>query len=83
MRDLELAIGTGAFGVDDTLGNTLPIEVSQQVDEVKVLQQQGTWLLAKPLPTGRVLNGAAIGCCVDWLLAVAICWLIVGTHLVW
>lgn len=81
MCDLELAIGTGTFGVDYTLGNALPVEVSQQVDEVKVLQQQGTWLLAKSLPAGRVLNGAAIGCCVDWLLAITICWFIVGTHL--
>lgn len=81
--DLELAIGTGTFGVNDTLRDTLTVEVSQQVDEVKVLQQQGAWLLAEPLPAGRVLNGAAIRCCVDRLLAVAICWLIVGDHLVW
>lgn len=81
--NLELAIGTGTFSVDDTLGDTLTVEVSQQVDEVEVLQQEWTWLLAEPLPAGRVLNRAAIGCCVDWLLAVAICRLIVGDHPVW
>lgn len=83
MRDLELAVSTGAFCMDDTLRNTLTVEVSQQVDEVEVLQQQRAWLLAEPLPARWVLNRAAIGCCVDWLLAVAICWLIVGDHLVW
>lgn len=46
MRDLELAVGTSTFGVDNTLRNTLTVEVSQQVDEVEVLQQQGAWLLA-------------------------------------
>lgn len=83
MRDLELAVGTRTLGMDDSLRNTLAVKVSQQVDEVEVLQQQGTWLLAEPLPAGRVLDWAAIGCCVDWLLAVAICRLIVGDHPVW
>lgn len=83
MRDLELAVGTGAFGMDNTLWDTLTVKVSQEVDEVKVLQQEGAWLGADPLPAGRVLNRAAIGGCVDWLLAVTICGLIVGDHLVW
>ena len=40
MRDLELAISTGAFGMDDPLRNTLAVEVSKQVDQVEVLKQQ-------------------------------------------
>ena len=36
--NLELSVCTGTLGVDDTLWNTLTIEVSEEVDQVEVLE---------------------------------------------
>jgi len=42
VSDLEVAVGTGAFSMDDTLWNTLSVKVSEEVDVVKVLKEKGT-----------------------------------------
>lgn len=36
MGDLEVAVRAGGFGVDDTLGNALAIEVREEIDVVEV-----------------------------------------------
>jgi hypothetical protein len=36
---LELAVGTRTPGVDHTLGDALAVEMRQQVNQMKVLQQ--------------------------------------------
>lgn len=80
MGDLKLAISTSSLGMDHTLWDALTVEVSQEVDEVKVLKQQRAWLRAKALPRGRVLDRTAIGGGVDRLLVVAVRGLVVGDH---
>ena len=81
-REAHLAIGTGALGVDDTLGDALAIKVGEQVDEVEVLQEEGS-ILAGTLPGAGVADGVSAGCGVDGLLAVAVArrgLLLVGAH---
>ena len=53
VRALEVAVGAAALGVDDALGDPLAVEVREQVDQVEVLQEQGT-VLACPLGLVRV-----------------------------
>lgn len=37
---LVISVGTGALGVDDTLGNTLTIEVGEEVDKMEILEEE-------------------------------------------
>jgi len=37
---LVISVGTGALGVDDTLGNALTIEVGEEVDKMKILEEK-------------------------------------------
>lgn len=57
--DFEVPEGSGALGVDDSFGDSLPVEVGQLVDEGKVLEKEGAVLSG----TGRVLvvvNGVSV-----------------------
>jgi hypothetical protein len=67
--------------MDDTLGNPLTIEMSQQIDQVEVLKQEGA-ILPNPLVLLRVCYGAPVGRGVDRLLPVleSRSRLIVGSH---
>lgn len=40
VSDFEFAIGSGALSMHDTLRNPLTVEVSKQVDQMKILEQQ-------------------------------------------
>jgi hypothetical protein len=40
VSNLELAIGTGTLGVDNTLWNTLTVEMSELVNQVEVLEEE-------------------------------------------
>ena len=62
--NLEFTIGTGALGVDNTLGDALAVKVSEQVDQVEILEQERA-LGAHALPFRRGLDGAAVGGGVD------------------
>jgi hypothetical protein len=55
------------LGVDDTLWDTLAVEVREQVDQVVVLEEKRT-VLADTLGLIRVGHGNAIGCCVKGVL---------------
>lgn len=68
---LELAVGTGTLGVDHALGDALAVEVCQQVNEVKVLQQQRA-VGAHALGGLGVHDRAAIGSSIDRSLVVAV-----------
>lgn len=52
-------VGTTALGVDYTLGNTLAVEVGEQIDQVEVLEEQRT-VLADTLRLVGVRHGNAI-----------------------
>jgi len=51
MSDLEVAVSASALGVDDSLGDTLSSELSELVNEVEVLDEEG----AVSASTHRVL----------------------------
>lgn len=55
------------LGVDDTLGDALPVEVGEQVDEVVVLEEERS-ALADSLGLVRVWDGDTIGGRVDEVL---------------
>jgi hypothetical protein len=42
MSDFTDTMGASAFGVDNTLGDSLSCEVSELVNEVEVLKKNGT-----------------------------------------
>lgn len=67
--------------MDDTLGDTLAIKVSEQVDQVEVLEKERT-ILANTLELLGMWYGSSIGCGVDGLLRVleGRSLLVVGTH---
>lgn len=75
-----LAIGAGSLGVNNTLGNTLTVEVSQLIDKMKILQQYRPRSGAYTLPSGRIVHGTSIGGGVQGLLVVSISRLVVGAH---
>jgi len=54
--------------MDDTLWDTLAVEVSQKVDQVEVLKKKGT--IANALVLLLTLDRATVGGGVDWLLVV-------------
>lgn len=55
----EEAMSATAFGVDDTFGNSLAVEMSQEINQVEVLQEQRP-ILASPLSLVRMRHGHAI-----------------------
>ncbi len=79
--NLELAIGTGSLGVDNTLGDSLPVEMGEKINQVEVLKQERT-IGANSLPARRMMDGIAIGGSVHRLLIVpkGRCGLLVGNH---
>ena len=42
MGDFEVAVSAGSLGVDDSFGDSLPVEFGEFVDEVEVLEEDGT-----------------------------------------
>jgi hypothetical protein len=56
------------LGVNNTLWDTLAVEVREQVDQVVVLEEKRT-VLADTLGLVRVGHGNAIGCCVKGVLS--------------
>ena len=81
VRDFEFAVCAGTFGMYNTLWNALTIEMGQQIDQVEILEQERA-ILTNSLVRLWALDGAAIGCGVDWLLVVlkSRCGLVVGHH---
>ena len=43
MRDFKEAVRSCTFGVHDSLGNALPVELGELVDEVEILKEDGTF----------------------------------------
>ena len=67
----EDAMSPATFGVDNTLGDPLPIEVGDEVDQVKVLKEEGT-IGTSPLSFIWMGHGHAIAGGVDGLLRLGI-----------
>jgi hypothetical protein len=67
--------------MDHPLGDTLTIEMSKEVDQVEILEQERA-ILANPLELLGVWDRGTIGSCVDRLFGVLEGgrWLIVGNH---
>jgi hypothetical protein len=67
--------------MDNSLGNTLAIEMCKQINQVEILEQERT-ILTNSLVSLRTLDGAAIGSCVDWFLVIleGRCGLVIGHH---
>lgn len=61
---LKLSVSAGALGVHNSLRNSLSVEMSQQVDEGKVLEEKRT-MLADSLRGERVLDGSSVGGGID------------------
>lgn len=59
VSDLEDTVSTGTLGVDNTLGNSLTVEVSKDVNEVEVLEQKRT-MLANALGSTGVGDGGTV-----------------------
>jgi hypothetical protein len=51
--DLEFSVGPRTLGVYDTLRDTLSVEMSEQIDQVEILQEQRT-VATDPLGGFRV-----------------------------
>ena len=64
-------VGTTTLGVDDTLGNTLAVEVRKQIDQVVVLEEKRA-VLAGTLCLVRVGHGNAIGSGVEGVLRLGV-----------
>jgi hypothetical protein len=67
--------------MDNSLRDTLTIEMGQQINQVEVLEQKRA-ILTNSLVCLWALDGAAIGGGIDWFLVVLEggCWFIVGHH---
>jgi len=62
--DLEVTVCAGTFGMDNTLGDPLTIEVSEEVDMVEVLKEQ--WAIGRCSLGGiRLGDGCTVGGGVD------------------
>ena len=48
MSDLEVAISASAFCMDNSLRNTLAVEMGEKINQVEVLEQQRTILQEFP-----------------------------------
>ena len=69
VRNLELAICSGTFRMDNALGDSLAIEVGEKVNQVEVLQQE--WAILADTLTGLgVHHRAAIAGSIDGLLVI-------------
>jgi hypothetical protein len=81
MGAFKLPISSCTLCMDDTLWDTLTIEMCQQIDQVKVLKQERA-SLTNSLKSLWVLYWTSIGSRVRWLLIVleGRRWLIVGDH---
>jgi hypothetical protein len=55
--------------MNNTLGDTLTIEMCQQINQVKVLEEKRA-IGADSLESLGILNRAAIGRSIDWLLRI-------------
>jgi hypothetical protein len=60
VSQLEETVGTGTFGVYDTLGDTLTIKVSEKIDVVEVLEEEGT-KNTSALSSVWLADGCAVG----------------------
>ena len=80
--NLELSVCTGTLGVDDALWNALAIKVSEEVDQVEVLEQQWAIWSTSSLVCLSMLDWSTIGGGVDWLLVILESrrGLLIGTH---
>ena len=68
--DLEFTVRPGAFRMDDTFGDALAVEVSQQIDQVEILEKK--WAILTHTLTGfGVIDGASVGGRVNGFLSVA------------
>jgi hypothetical protein len=67
--------------MDDTLGDTLTIEMSEQVDQMEVLEQERA-VLANPLKLLWVRDRSTVGGRVHGLLSIleGRSWSIIGNH---
>lgn len=63
----EEAVSTRALGVDNTLGDTFPVEMREQIDEVEILKQERP-ILTNALRLVRVRHGNTIGSGVESVL---------------
>lgn len=43
MSDFKEAVRSRTFGVDDSLGNSLPVELRELVDEMEILKKDGAF----------------------------------------
>lgn len=59
VSDLELSVSTGSLSVDNSLGDSLSVEVGEQVDQGKVLEQERS-VLADSLGGEGVLDGVTV-----------------------
>jgi hypothetical protein len=64
MSDLKVSMSAGTLSVDDTLRNTLAIEVSEEVDVVEILEKKRS---VGPSSLSRVgfRDGCSVGSGVD------------------
>lgn len=69
MKTTYLAVRASTLGVDDTLGDALPVKVGELVDQVEVLEQQGAHV-PDALPGSGVGHRSTIGGGVRGLLIV-------------
>lgn len=81
VRHLEFTVGSGTLGVDNTLGDPLAVEMSQKINQMKVLQKERA-ILADPLRGFGVHDRTAIGGCVYWpfFISEGTRRLVVGNH---
>jgi hypothetical protein len=61
-------VGTTTLGVNNTLGNTLSVEVREEIYQVEVLEKERT-VLADTLDLVRVRHGYTVAGCVEDVLA--------------
>lgn len=81
MSDSKLSVSTSTLCMNNTLGYALTIEMSEEIDQVKVLEEERT-ILPNSLVFLCTANGASVGCRVNGLLGVLEggSWLVVGDH---
>ena len=72
MGNLELSIGTCTLGVDNTLRDTLAVEVSELVDQVEVLEEERAVRATSSLVGLSMVNWSTAGCGIGWLLVVLV-----------
>lgn len=68
--NLKLAISTGTLGVDNTLWDTLAVEVGELVDQVEVLEKERAIWTTCSLVGLSMGNWGTVGCGIGGLLVV-------------